>query len=324
MDESPPDPRSLLRAAIGDGVPLLLLIAVGLAFAGGFAIFLGLRGEFLPHDIRYLGMTEAELCRVAGCRVTAFMLHDRVAFGGALVSVGTLYGYITLFPLRAGEAWAWWLLLVSGVAGFLSFLAYLGYGYLDSWHGVGTLVLLPLFLVGLVRTRHLARRTRRPWLLDGRFSGVLTPSGLGRACLMLSAGGVAIAGLEILRVGVMEIFVPEDLRFMGVTAEQLHAVNARLVPLIAHDRAGFGGAVFVTGLTTLGCLLFSPVHRALWQAMLIAGTVSLTAAIGVHFGVGYVDLWHLAPPAAAVAALLTGLALTYPATRPMPQPRCTD
>ena len=44
---------------------------------------------------------------MAGCRVNAFMLHDRVAFGGALVSVGVLYIYLALFPLRAGEAWAW-------------------------------------------------------------------------------------------------------------------------------------------------------------------------------------------------------------------------
>jgi hypothetical protein len=117
------DSRGLLGAVIGDGTPLLVLTAVGLLFAGGFAMFLGLRGEFLPHDIRYLGMTEAELCHVAGCRVNAFMLHDRVAFGGALVSVGVLYIYVALFPLRAGEAWAWWLLLVTGTVGFLSFLA---------------------------------------------------------------------------------------------------------------------------------------------------------------------------------------------------------
>jgi hypothetical protein len=105
---------------------------------------------------------------------------------------------------------------------------------------------------------------------------------------------------------------------MGVAAEHLHATNPRLVPLIAHDRAGFGGAVLTAGLTALGCLLFTPVQRALWQAMLIAGTASLTAAIGVHFVVGYVDAWHLAPPAAGAIALLLGLALSYPVTRPQP------
>jgi hypothetical protein len=32
--------------------------------------------------------------------------------------------------------------------GFLSFLAYRIYGYLDSWHGVATAALLPLLLGG--------------------------------------------------------------------------------------------------------------------------------------------------------------------------------
>jgi hypothetical protein len=317
-DHGPTNGRGLLGAVVGDGTPLLVLTATGLLFAGGFALFLGLRGEFLPHDLRYLGMTEAELCHVAGCRVNAFMLHDRVAFGGALVSVGTLYLYLALFPLRAGEAWAWWLFLVTGAVGFLSFLAYLGHGYLDTWHAVGTLVLLPLFVGGLVRTRRAARRARRPWLLDDRWGALRSPADLGWLCLTAGAAGAAVAGLEILRIGTMEIFVPEDLRFIDVATEHLHATNPRLVPLIAHDRAGFGGAVLTTGLTAFGCLLFTPVQRALWQTMLVAGTVSLTAAIGVHFEIGYVDAWHLAPPTAGAIALLVGLALSYPAARARP------
>ncbi len=44
---------------------------------------------------------------------------------------------------------------LSVATGFLSFLAHLGDGYLDTWHGVGTALLLPVFVVGLVRTRRL-------------------------------------------------------------------------------------------------------------------------------------------------------------------------
>jgi hypothetical protein len=76
------------------------------------------------------------------------MRHDRVAFGGALVSAGTLYGYTALFPLRAGQAWSWWLVLISGSAGFLGFPAVLGHGYLDP-PVIGVVALL----VGLVLTR---------------------------------------------------------------------------------------------------------------------------------------------------------------------------
>src|SRR5437762_3833140 len=96
--------RGLLRVMVGNGVPLLLVGAASLVLAGGFALFLALTGEFLPHDIRYLGMTAADLCSVADCRVVAFMIHDRAAFGGALVAIGVLYTYLVWFPLRRGEA----------------------------------------------------------------------------------------------------------------------------------------------------------------------------------------------------------------------------
>jgi hypothetical protein len=307
--------RGLLPAVIGDGVPLLLVTAGSLVLAGGFALFLALTGEFLPQDVRYLGLSATDLCSVAQCRVVRFMVHDRAAFGGALVAVGVLYTYLALFPLRRGEAWAWWLLTVSGAAGFLSFLAYLGYGYLDTWHGVGTALLLPVFVVGLVRTRRLveAPRTLRVVLLAGRLPRLASWDGLGRACLLAGAAGVAVAGLDIFWIGVTKVFVPEDLTFMGMTVDQLRAVNPHLVPLIAHDRAGFGGAVFTTGLTAFGCLWFSRTSRALWEAMLVAGAVSLSAAIGIHFVVGYVDAWHLAPAMAGAVSLVIGLVLTFPA-----------
>jgi len=303
--------RGLLRVIVGDGVPLLLVGAGSLVLAGGFALFLALSGEFLPHDIRYLGTSATDLCSIANCRITKFMIHDRAAFGGVLVAIGVLYTYVVWFPLRRGETWAWWLLTLSATAGFLSFLAYLGYGYLDSWHGVGTALLLPVFVVGLVRARRLVD-VSTPARLAGRLPNLGTRDGLGRACLLAGAAGVAAAGLEILRIGVTDVFVPEDLAFVGLSVDQLHALNPRLVSLIAHDRAGFGGAVFTTGFTALGCLWYSRPTRALWETMFIAGTASLTAAIGIHLVVGYTDAWHLAPAVAGAASLLIGLALMFP------------
>ena len=58
------DDRGLVRVVVGDGVALLLLTAASLVFAGGFALFLAASGEFLPHDIQYLGMSAADLCSV--------------------------------------------------------------------------------------------------------------------------------------------------------------------------------------------------------------------------------------------------------------------
>src|SRR5688572_4579697 len=132
--------RGLVRELIDDGRPLLMLTAVMLLLSGVFAIFLSIRREFLPHDVAYLGMTAEALCGIADCRIVRFMFHDRVAFGGTLISIATLYLWLAAFPLREGHAWAWWAFVASGVLGFGSFLAYLGYGYFDSWHGAASLV----------------------------------------------------------------------------------------------------------------------------------------------------------------------------------------
>src|SRR5688500_3791670 len=128
--------RGLFGLLLGDGRPALAVVGLALAVAGGIAIFIAARGEFLPHDVAFLGMTPQALCAVNECRIVHFMIHDRVAFGGALVAIGVVYLWLVAGPIGRGERWGWHVLLVSGAVGFASFLAYIGYGYLDSWHGV--------------------------------------------------------------------------------------------------------------------------------------------------------------------------------------------
>src|SRR6185295_122540 len=124
--------RGLLDALIGDGRPFLIFLGLSLVLSGAFAIFLAATHRFLPHDVQFLGMTAEQLCAIDNCRVVYFMFHDRVAFGGALIAIGALYMWLAEFPLRNHEAWAWWVFVVSGLSGFGSFLAYLGYGYFDT------------------------------------------------------------------------------------------------------------------------------------------------------------------------------------------------
>ena len=57
MRAESPDDRGLFQAMVGDGRPLLLFTGVALVLAGGFAIFQSATGQFLPHDVEYLGMT---------------------------------------------------------------------------------------------------------------------------------------------------------------------------------------------------------------------------------------------------------------------------
>jgi hypothetical protein len=151
-----------------------------LVASGLFALALAATVNLLPHDVAYLGMTHAQLCGYFGCRLAHFMAHDRVAFGGSIIAIGILYHWLARGPLRQGRAWAWWALFFSGLAGFASFLTYLGYGYLDVWHGRATLALLPFFAAGLALNAGSRRRAAR------------APSSLrasARSCARASAPG---------------------------------------------------------------------------------------------------------------------------------------
>src|SRR5687767_10338796 len=115
MQSNTPDDRGLLQALIADGRPLLIFTGLCLVLSGGFALFLSATGHFLPHDVQFLGITSESLCAISDCRIVRFMFHDRVAFGGALISIGSLYMWLAAFPLRDAEAWAWWLFVVTGL-----------------------------------------------------------------------------------------------------------------------------------------------------------------------------------------------------------------
>ena len=305
--------RGLFEALLADGRPLLKLTALALIGSGLFAFFLGATGHFLPHDIAFIGMTAEELRSVADTRLVYFMIHDRVSFGGALIAVGTLYLWLVEFPLRGGAAWAWWTLLASGIVGFASFLAYLGYGYFDSWHGVATLVLLPVFGLGMVKSLSLVRplATVRALLADIARPSVRSRFEIGRLVLLVTAFCLCLGGLIIMTVGMTTVFVPQDLEYMGLEAADLQVANPRLVPLIAHDRAGFGGGVCCCGFTMFLCVLFGTPSRSLWQTLCITGVSGFGTAIGVHYPIGYTSFTHLAPAYLGAAMFCVGMVLTF-------------
>jgi hypothetical protein len=132
--------------------------------------------------------------------------------------------------------------------------------------------------------------------------------GMGRALLLATAFGTFCAGLTIMTVGMTCVFVPQDLTYMDLRVDELHALNSRLVPLIAHDRAGFGGAVCCAGLTCFFCVWCGNPTRRLWWTLLLVGLAGFGAAIGVHPAVGYNDAVHLAPAVLGGMGFALGLA----------------
>lgn len=314
MRDASTDDSGFLSPLVTEGRPLLTLGTLGLFFSGGFAIFLAAAGDFLPQDTRFLGMTARELCAQNACRIVHFMIHDRVSFGGVLIAISIIYLWIIHFPLREGQPWAWWTLLISNIAGFSSFLSYLSFGYLDTWHGMATLLLLPCFAAGLTLSY---RRLQRP----RGIASLLHPTdrstprmraGFGRWLLLASGFGLAVAGLTISLVGMTIVFVPQDLEYMSATVARLNSLNPRLIPLIAHDRAGFGGGVLNLGILVMAIIGCGAPSRYRWQALFLAGVVGFGAAIGIHPIVGYNNPVHLAPACLAAICYFIALMLTRP------------
>ncbi len=160
---------------------------------------------------------------------------------------------------------------MSSLIGFGSFLCYLGYGYLDTWHGVATLALLPIFILGMVNVY---------WELGQptSFFALLKQLG-GQAGVRHMVWAILHAGHGDRSHGrrihdydnrATTVFVPQDLAYMGLDVQQLRDINPHLVPLIAHDRAGFGGGVCCCGTTLLFCIWCGRPSRSLWQALFIA------------------------------------------------------
>jgi hypothetical protein len=122
---------------------------------------------------------------------------------------------------------------------------------------------------------------------------------------------MVFGGLTVMAVGMTNVFVPQDLEFMKLAPQDLVTLNERLIPLIAHDRAGFGGAIATVGLTVFFSVWCAVPSRSLWQVLCVSGLIGFAAAIGVHPIVGYNNLFHLAPAIMGAAMFLVGLFLSY-------------
>ena len=131
--------------------------------------------------------------------------------------------------------------------------------------------------------------------------------------LVIHGFALLAAGVAISIIGVTQVFVPEDLAFMQTTAEALRTANPRLVPLVAHDRATFGGMLMAGGWVFLLPALwgFRNGSVGLWWTLLSAGLAAYGAAIGVHFAVGYTEPMHLLPAFAGLGIFLLGIGLSY-------------
>ncbi len=276
----------------------------------------------LPHEIAFLQASAPELYQGHhDGSLVGYIIHNRVSFAGALLITGGFYLWFVFVPLRRGESWAWWALLLSGFLGSATIFNYATHDYLDSWHALGTTsIALTLGLGLLLSYRGLERPNYPATLIPPDFKQQLLADRewsnwfIGRLLLSIWALGTITGGILISLTGMFPIFVPQDLAYMQTTMEALEQINSRLIPFIAHDRIGFGGALFSWGLAALACIWhgLKPNSHRLFYLMSFLWLVELLTAITIHPIVGYNSLSHLMPFLIKDAFFLLGLFFVYP------------
>jgi hypothetical protein len=292
-----------------------MLMGIGMLLGGFLALVIAATRVVLPYDEVFSGMSREQLDRI-NPRLLAFMAHDRVSLAGTMISIGILYPMLSWFGIRRGLWWAKVAVLASAFSGFASFFLFLGFGYFDPFHAFVTAVLFQFLLMAL------AGRIARPHAEPANLREDWRWRWCQWAQLLFIFHSVAMigGGCVISAIGTTHVFVPEDLHFMQTTVEVLQAKNPRLVPLVAHDRASFGGMLIASGIAFLLPTLwgFRQGQRWLWWTFFLAAIPGYGAGIGVHFAVGYTDMWHLTPAlgGATVFALALALARPYLMARP--------
>jgi dihydroorotate dehydrogenase len=287
----------------------MMMLGVGMIVGGMIAWLIAASSVVLPYEEAFLGMTRSELQQL-NINLLHFMSHDRITLAGTMISIGILYYHLAKNGLRYGLHWARTALMVSGVVGFPSFFLYLGYGFFDPLHAAAALILFPMFILAMRANPDQPYRQPVNLFNDRKWRRAMW----GQLCFVALGFSLCIGGIVIAGVGVTTVFVPQDLTFLGVTREQLELANSRLIPLIAHDRAGFGGALFSNAVMLLIIALWGlqQGQRWLWWTLLAGGSPAFIAGLSVHYSIHYTDFVHLLPAYFAFTLYIAGLILLYP------------
>ena len=309
---TPTSPPSRLRELPADprrwpGWLWAALVGIGMIVAGIGAGVIALGPVLLWYDRDYLGTGVSGL-RQLNQHLVGFLQHDRITMAGNMIGIGTLYLGLA-GAMRQGHRWARRALLISGFVAFLSYFYFLGTGgFVEPLHTLVVVVLFPMLVLAV------GRRPAGPhWppIIEGP-EPQRRRALWGQMLMIGVGGGLAVAGLVISTVGFTTVFVPTDLDFMGTHAAHLAQAHGELLPFIAHDRAGFGGALIGAGLAILLISMWGwrRGQRWVWWCLLLGCAIGTGPVLAVHFAIGYTNFGHLLPVYLLVIATVTALVLS--------------
>jgi hypothetical protein len=286
-----------------------IVVGLGMIGAGLGAAVITLGPLLLWYDRDYLGLTRQGLDHIDPDLVH-FLQHDRLTMAGTMVAIGILYTGLAWGGIRSGWLWARDAYLISGAVGFPTLFYFLSTGFIEPLHIAVAVVLFPLFLLAVWRSPATPRWTIRADGPEPLRRRALT----GQLLMIVTALGLLAGGITVSIVGLTGVFVPTDLEFLHTDTAELRAANPHLVPFVAHDRAGFGGALISAAIAILLLSLWGWRRGEAWVfwTLLLAAVAGFGPTLVIHYRIHYTDLSHLAPVYLGVVLTATALTLARP------------
>ncbi|MBS8262871.1 dihydroorotate dehydrogenase [Mesobacillus boroniphilus] len=284
------------------------LFGLFILLGGALVLFFSFTKVILFYDEAFLQITRLELMAY-NPNLYKFMSHDRMTLAGTMISGGFIYMQLARHGIRYGIHWAKRAFNIGAITGFLGIMLFLGFGYFDWLHGLFWLILLPFYLMGYIKTRS---ANQSPSSKNRTNHSSWKRAIYGQLLFVILGFSFVAGGFVISTIGATYVFVDTDLKYICMTPDQLNELNEKLIPVIAHDRAGFGSALFSVGLLVLTLSLWG-FHEGsvwVWRTFLIGGIPAFTAGIFTHLYIGYIDFIHLLPAYFALALYIGGLWLT--------------
>lgn len=286
-----------------------LMLGIGLSAGGVLAFLIASTRVVLPYDEAHSGLTREDLLAI-NPRLLDFMQHDRVTLSGTMLGLGIIYIALSWHGNRGGHHWAYKAIVTSAFVGFFSFFMFLGFGYFDPFHAFVTAIMFQFLALSMHSDLPAIKDRPLPELTN---DADWQRSQWGQLIMVAHGLVLIVAGITISGFGVSTVFIQDDLQFMQADYDEICTASPMLLPLVAHDRATFGGMTLSTGLAVLmsGLWGFRRGNRWLWRALMAGGSLCYLMTLWIHWKVGYVSVRHLIPVYLGLAMLWTSGCLSY-------------
>lgn len=287
-----------------------LLFGLSILIGGMIALYFAFTSIILPYDESFIGLTKDDIL-LLNPLILSFMSHDRMALAGTMISGGIIYIQLARYGIKYGMHWAKITFHSAAIIGFLGIFLFIGYGYFDWLHGLFWLILLPIYYFCFKEGK---RITGSPYSHHETNDRTWKLALYGQLMFVILGGAILLGGIVISTIGVSKVFVSTDLSFLCMSPEMLDSISTNLIPVIAHDRVGFGSALVSVGMLVLMLSLwgFRKGESWIWNTIAIGALPAFIAGIGTHLYIGYTTFIHLLPVYFLVILYLLGLVFSYP------------